>query len=413
MADYGYYGGSKKRRRGRHNTNSGKRFDKTGLSVGGMLLHVTDVAVAVISVLLAAAFLMALAARWVAPEKMPVFAVAGLFYPFIYVANIVCVLYWAMRWSKMFWLSFAAVFMGLGSIKLFYRPVLTKTYQAEQTEQSDYEQEQHAGFVVMSYNVQGFNGPDIMDRRENHVKEIANLANEKEAAIICFQEFNKTDSNLDMLNSSLENMRYSVFVNYEEDAPDANGMGIAIYSVYPIVNSGVVDMETARIHSLWADVKIDRDTVRIISNHLQNQNITQKDRRETITTKLISDTAATEKVLVLSRKLAANYKLRAVQARKLHEFILSSPYEVIVCGDFNDTAASYTYHTVGKKLTDTFTECGSGFVHTYSEFANVLRIDFTLVSQGFDISGYEVPDVAFSDHLPVFSVVALETGTDE
>ena len=39
---------------------------------------------------------------------------------------------------------------------------------------------------------------------------------------------------------------------------------------------------------------------------------------------------------------------------------------VILCGDFNDTPASYTYRTVKGDLTDGFRDCGSGFGYTLS-----------------------------------------------
>ena len=51
-------------------------------------------------------------------------------------------------------------------------------------------------------------------------------------------------------------------------------------------------------------------------------------------------------------KMKSNYWKRAEQADTIHAEIKCSPYPVLVCGDFNDTPASYTYHRVRKDLVD-------------------------------------------------------------
>ena len=56
----------------------------------------------------------------------------------------------------------------------------------------------------------------------------------------------------------------------------------------------------------------------------------------------------------------------------------------IVCGDFNDTPMSYVYRTMAKGLNDAFSQCGSGYSHTFRGFFNTLRIDYVLSSAGFD-----------------------------
>ncbi len=399
MSDYGYYGSKRK-----HSKRGGGRADdKSG--VGTLWIRVVDGIVLLLTIVLVVAFLLSFMARLISPEKMPLLAVAGLFYPFIYVANLICMLYWAVRWSRVFWLSLAVVMVGLGSVKLFYRPELVKQYAVEQDETDDEEQN---GFVVMTYNVLGFFATEQEDRADV-IEKIAEMANANSASVICFQEFRKTSSYLSRMEAALGDMRYSTFVNYDEGAVAADGGGLAIYSVFPIVNSGVVDMDTPRIYSMWADLKIGTDTVRVISSHLQSTHITQKDRNETITPRILGDTTAGEKMMTLSRKLADNYVLRAEQARRLHEFVAQSPYGVVVCGDFNDTAGSYAYRVIRRGLHDTFTEQGVGFVHTFRDFGNLLRIDYILVSDHFSVEEYDVPQVNYSDHLPVVSRIRLSS----
>lgn len=64
-------------------------------------------------------------------------------------------------------------------------------------------------------------------------------------------------------------------------------------------------------------------------------------------------------------KMKSNYLKRAEQADTIHAEIERSPYPVLVCGDFNDTPASYTYRQIRKGLIDGFRDCGSDYQYTF------------------------------------------------
>ncbi|WP_347396275.1 endonuclease/exonuclease/phosphatase family protein [Parabacteroides leei] len=72
--------------------------------------------------------------------------------------------------------------------------------------------------------------------------------------------------------------------------------------------------------------------------------------------------------------MKSNYRKRAEQADMIHAEIKCSPYPVLVCGDFNDTPASYTYHRVRKDLVDGFRDCGSGYQYTFRQLYNLIVI---------------------------------------
>ncbi len=57
------------------------------------------------------------------------------------------------------------------------------------------------------------------------------------------------------------------------------GWGNAIYSKFPIVNSGHLDFEGTNNSILWADVAVRRDTVRVFCAHLQTTDIKSSDER--------------------------------------------------------------------------------------------------------------------------------------
>ncbi|MFH0999552.1 MAG: endonuclease/exonuclease/phosphatase family protein, partial [Bacteroidota bacterium] len=85
----------------------------------------------------------------------------------------------------------------------------------------------------------------------------------------------------------------------------------------------------------------------------------------------------------------------------ISEHIKQSPYPVIVCGDFNDTPVSYTYHKMRGQLTDAFINAGNGFGNTYERKIASFRIDYIFHSPEFDSKNFKVPHLLYSDHFPV------------
>ena len=106
-------------------------------------------------------------------------------------------------------------------------------------------------------------------------------------------------------------------------------------------------------------------------------------------------------ILRTLRKLKKAFIVRSLQANRLAESIKSSPYPVILAGDFNDTPASYAYHIISKGLNNAFVLRGKGFSRTYVESKYPLRIDHILSSKSMKPRSYRRPALPYSDHFPV------------
>ena len=117
----------------------------------GILLGVADGVVFLISVALAVLLMLAYAAPRVDPHDSLWFAYLGLAAPFLYLANLVLMLYWTVRWK---WIAVglaAVAVIGLGHVSKFFRPAFGKAYEQVR---------QPGSFRVLSYNVEGFFGRD-------------------------------------------------------------------------------------------------------------------------------------------------------------------------------------------------------------------------------------------------------------
>ena len=96
------------------------------------------------------------------------------------------------------------------------------------------------------------------------------------------------------------------------------------------------------------------------------------------------------------------FVIRANQVDILKRNIDHSPYPVIICGDFNDTPASYTYHEMTAGFHDSFCKAGTGFLgSTYAGNFPSFRIDYILYDDAFTASNYSKNSINFSDHYPV------------
>lgn len=324
---------------------------------------------------------------YVNPARVWFFPVLGLAAPAVYVASVMLMLYWIIRWR---WvragMMLVIVAAGLFKVSLFWRPEIRRSY----VEETAYER---AAFKVMTYNVRSFYG----ENGESSVDDILRLVDDQEPDLICLQEFNSRLAVRSEEFALLEE-KYEIAHFGRTDAPDSvYGSTLAILSKYRILRTGTVLTPSS---SVWADVVMGEDTVRVFNNHLRSTAINASDNEFITRHRFLTDTARETKIRSIVTRLRENSVLRAAQVDSIALVVDAVAGRRIVCGDFNDTPMSYVYRTMARGLRDAFSECGSGYAHTFRGFYNTLRIDYVLIG-GFDPLSYEVLPVDYSDHHPV------------
>ena len=80
----------------------------------------------------------------------------------------------------------------------------------------------------------------------------------------------------------------------------------------------------------------------------------------------------------------------------------------LLTGDFNDTPASFAYHTLSTHLQDAFLQAGWGIGPTYSGFFQAYRIDYIFAGEKFSVKNYNTICANYSDHYPVTCSVAIK-----
>ncbi len=377
MENYGTYGREKRRR---------------GLRIGSLLNLIMLTATVVAALLLVAAFF----AKYVDPANSRFFPFAGLGAPVIYIVNIALMLFWVVKWRFYVLIPLAVLLLGMGNVKLFFRPAKNGVPEAVDGGKS---------ITFVTYNVMGFM-KEVSSELAASLDETAAYINGLKPDILCMQEYQATMLNPKARIDSLLGMKYDE-VHYTLKNSYGGGWGLAVYSKYPIVASGAIDYPDSRNSSMWVDVRIDKDTIRVFNNHLQTTSVNKQDRAYIDTQEYLNSEGREDKVRSIAGKLWRGFVRRAAQADSLAVVIGGSPHDVIVCGDFNDTPLSYVYTTIRGDMRDAFVEKGKGMPNTYNGLFNMFRIDYVLYSDSLRALSYDSPDTEYSDHKPVVVTFGL------
>ncbi|MFR9619743.1 MAG: endonuclease/exonuclease/phosphatase family protein [Rikenellaceae bacterium] len=366
----------------RHNSYRGKRQAAARLPIW---VRLVDLVAFVVTIAAIVALLTALMSQYIAPSQGWVFSVMGLLSPIIYVVTVTVALYWIIRWNWRLTLPTIVVLaIGANRISLIVKVPVKR----------DYNTESYRGTLkVMSYNVRLLYNDDW----KSSTSEIIAYVKEQRPDIVALQEVNKQWI-FDSINTSNQ---YSKYTKKE----------LAIYSRYPIINSGesfdASNWESGS--SIYVDIVVQNDTIRVFNNHLHSTHIKREDNDYLTSTQVVRDSDRSSQLSDIVKRLQTNALERADQMLALREVMDATPYEMIVCGDFNETPISYTYNKLSRRLTDSFQVCGDNYSYTFRGFFNLLRIDYILTSPRITPRSYEVDrSMVVSDHLPVIVRVKIE-----
>jgi endonuclease/exonuclease/phosphatase family metal-dependent hydrolase len=355
--------------------------------------------VVVLNMLSVAGLLLSYLASYVSPERFWMLGLFGLAYPVLLLINLLFVGYWIISWRRWVFLSLAAISLGF--------PYLINTFQFGSSGEGI--DKARLSLNILSYNVRLFDLYNWSGHKGTRGSMIRLMARNR-PDIACIQEFYSESRKMNNVDSLKKSLRLKNFhVEYTESLLNGN-WGMATFSKYPIVNRGKIDFKSG-INNLciFSDIAIGKDTVRVYNVHFQSIRFQPEDYEFV---KKLSDNEADQKEgLQGSRKILKRLKIafikRVRQVNAVKESIRSSPYPVIVCGDFNDTPSSFTYHQLRSDLRDAFVESGSGIGNTYNGIFPSFRIDYILHDPKFSSHSFRTIRRDLSDHFPVTCTLSV------
>lgn len=225
---------------------------------------------------------------------------------------------------------------------------------------------------------------------------------EQNADVLCLQEFFTSNNPIyyDNLKHLMGEMGYAYYYYSRMNDGDLQWFGNAVFSKFPIVDSGKVFFPNARYPEtiLHADILYGRDTIRVYTTHLQSVEFKKQDFEN------IEEIKDQQKDIVQNSrgifgKLRRALSYRKEQADLIKEMLANDPYPTILTGDFNDVPNSYAYATIkGDKLQDVFLKKGFGIGRTFSGIAPTLRIDYLFTTKDFEVIQFNRLVKNLSDH---------------
>jgi len=307
------------------------------------------------------------------PSTFPTFSLLSLAVSPLIVFNFLFLIYWLFRFKKSFFVSGAVLCATYFYFNPFYKI---------STEGNTMPKEH--SLSILSYNVRLFNAYEEHVSATEVKKHISNLINTNTPDIICIQEYYKKTA------PSFKEYPYQ-FIHFKNKKQK---LGHAIFSKYPLIQKKGFDFKDSFNNTIYADVVVDTDTLRLYNLHLQSLGI--------LPSVAFLQKKGTERI---KNKISQSFVRQQEQVKFISESIKKSSHPVIIAGDFNNTPFSYIYNTLKKEMNDAFLEKGNGLGTTYRFEGYPMRIDYILSSKKLEILKFKTIKNTFSDHYPITTTI--------
>jgi vancomycin resistance protein VanJ len=331
-------------------------------------LSVINKIIFIINSLLAACLLLSYLLPYISPNTAAIFAILSLLVPILIITNVVFLLFWLLKLKKQLILSTFVLILGW-----FFTPPLYKLTSTASSLNDD--------LKVMSYNVRMFNHWKWIDE-DSIPQKINKFVVEKSPDILLFQEYYK-----------LEKQQFSYPYRYIETKNETINIALAIYSKFPIINKGSLNLKNTPNNIIFADIVRKKDTIRVYNLHLQSLQLT-----------IDKENFGQENSEKLIARLKEGFKKQASQTEVFLEHEKKWQGKKIIAGDFNNTSYSWVYNQISADKKDTFIEAGQGFGKTFNYWFP-MRIDFILTDKNAIVNQFHSFSEKNSDHFPILAKI--------
>jgi endonuclease/exonuclease/phosphatase family metal-dependent hydrolase len=347
-----------------------------------------SIALRSVSVVIVASLFLCLLSIYVSPAKIWFLAYFGLLFQLFSLVNVIMLIIWIIRRRRTFIILHLIAFIP----NLFLSGYFFKPFGSIKNVETDRE-----NIKLLSYNLQGFRIPYQKNTTQEKIAEFISMENPD---IICLQEFYTNDKVTEELFASLlgEYQYHAVFYSVKRKN---SSYGIVTFSRYPIKMTLEIPFENTANAAMYTDIDVDGKIIRVYNVHLQSIKLN-------INNLLSKKNNRINEIEEVSSRLKTAFIKRAGQVDIMAKHIDVSPYNVIICGDFNDTPASYTYNKLKGNRTDSFCEAGKGMSSTYRlSVVPFFRIDYILHDKIIKTRTYSIHHIDYSDHYPISSIVNI------
>lgn len=318
--------------------------------------------------------LLSLVLPYISPKNFPYISLLSLTVSPLILINGLFLLYWIIRLKRKFLLSAIVLLLAYFGFNTFYK----FSSETESSQNSN-------SLSILSYNVRLFN---LHKNGENNSQEIiTKLISDEQPDVICFQEYFRNRT------VEIEGYPYK-YIHFKNDKVY---FGHAILSKYPLINVGAFDFPETLNNTLYVDVVKGSDTLRLYNVHLKSLHVLPT-----------VDYLQHENKSKLFKRLGDGFQKQQEQAEEILAHKMTSPYPVVVAGDFNNTAFSYVYRKMNENMKDAYVSHGKGLGTTFKFDSYPMRIDYIFTSETVDVLDFKTLEETFSDHYPIKATISWD-----
>ncbi len=269
-------------------------------------LRFSDKLIFIVNSLAAFLLLLSYILPYVPPKSFAFLSVLSLGVPLLIILNLLFGLYWLLKLKKQVLLSSFVLLIGFQYINTMYKFSSSKV-------------ESENNFSVMSYNVRLFNVFDWLPSKTVK-QDIFDFIKNENPDVLCLQEYHQK-----------EPINIPDYYKYESLSDGKIKSGQAIFSKFPIVNSGAVKFPKTANDAIFVDIVKRNDTIRVYNLHLQSSGI------NTDIDKLKKENSGD-----VFNQVSTTFKAQQTQTELFLEHKKQCSYKSIIAGDFNNTNKIYT-----------------------------------------------------------------------
>jgi endonuclease/exonuclease/phosphatase family metal-dependent hydrolase len=313
----------------------------------------------------------------------------GLFYPWLFLFNLIFILYWATDRSRFLLVPLFVLVLGYAPMT----KIIGFNFSGAQ-EESEFD------LSIASYNIHYFK--DYYQNNKLLSRDaLVKMISEVDADVLCVQEFPRELGS--PMEISKKILTHSSFDYYNH----LDNSDLVIFSRYPLeVKGGLLFSNKVNGYQVVEVRMPNRQKIKVINTHLASNEVS------VIAEKIASEPEMKEEerlksIFGMLGQYGKSAKARVQQIEKILMEVGNDPNGTIVAGDFNEIPQSYIYRQISKKLKDTFVEGGKGLGFSYNGKIPGLRIDYIFCSADIGVDYCNIVPSDFSDHKMIIAKLTL------
>lgn len=273
---------------------------------------------------------------------------------------------------------------------------------------------------VDTFRVMTFNSHTLGEAKVNRSDAkipVMDMVRDCQADVVMIQEYQIGTTKDGFSEAKLHNLvrKQYPYTHFHLNYGSKNNLGMAIFSRWPIRVKEEIDLGGKGGYKAgYYELDVHGRRVSMVNFHLQTNSISKENRE------LYNKQVHNFQVDSLSRmeegmrQLSPSFRNRTVQVASLNRFLSerrkkdNSEKPFIMCGDMNDTPASFAYRSLRGNLYDTWEDAGFGPGITFRKAPFWFRIDHIFHSRHFHTLDVRVvKEEENSDHYPVMATFQL------